>query len=65
MPQASDVEIFVKPDATKSGKAAAVITFLVQLPNGQVRRSQAVVTAALLETAASAVSGWRKAGVIK
>lgn len=57
-----DLSIFVKKRALASGKAAAVITFSVQLPNGQVRRAQAVTTVTNLITALSALKGWRDGG---
>jgi hypothetical protein len=60
-----DLAVYVKPDATEGGKAAAVITFTVELPDGTVARAQAVTTAALLEMVGGAIRGWKAGGHIQ
>jgi hypothetical protein len=62
--QAGPINVYVKPNGTHGGRAVAVITFLARLPDGTIRRVQATTTAALLEAAAHAITGWRHAGKI-
>lgn len=57
-----DLAVYVKPGATAGGKAAAVLTFTVQLPDGSFARAQAVTTLALLESLGMAAKGWREGG---
>lgn len=64
LPERGDLAVYMKPKATVNGNAMAVITFTVQLPDGSFARAQAATTAALLDTALSAVRGWREGGHI-
>lgn len=52
-----DVHIVTKDGATDGGKAAALIAFSVQLPDGSVRIAQAVTTVRLLMSALAALRG--------
>lgn len=63
--EAGDLAIYVKRHATKNGNAMAVITFTVQLPNGTLRRVQAVTTTALLSSALSILRGWEEGGALR
>jgi hypothetical protein len=60
-----DLAVYVKPDATVGGKAMAVITFTVEMPDGGIARVQAVTTAALLEMVGGAIRGWKSGGHIQ
>lgn len=60
--ECADLAIYFKPGATESGKAGAVITFTVLLPDGTFARAQAVTTAAMLESVGIAVRGWIDGG---
>ncbi|MBA3481711.1 MAG: hypothetical protein H0T51_07840 [Pirellulales bacterium] len=62
LPEYGDLAFYVKPGATAEGKAAVVVTFTVQLPDGSSARAQAVTTAALIESALGAFRGWREGG---
>jgi hypothetical protein len=62
--EGGDLAVYVKPGATTGGKAGAVLTFTVQLPDGSFARAQCVTTAALLETVGLAMKGWREGGHI-
>ena len=61
---AGDLAIFVKPNATEGGRAAAVLTFTVKLPDGSLARVQTATTAGVLEMAFGALKGWREGGHI-
>lgn len=60
--EGGDLAILVKPQATIGGRAAAVITFTVQMPDGSIARAQAVTTLRNLRNALSVVEGWRVSG---
>ncbi len=62
LPEASDLAIYVKKRALTSGRAAAVLTFEVMLPNGKKRRVQKVATVTNLITVLSVLKGWREGG---
>lgn len=56
-PEAGDMELVVKDGATAGGWPGVVVTFTVQLPNGQHQRVQAVTTARLFLGAATLLRG--------
>lgn len=62
LPEAGDLAIYVKRNATQGGNAAAVVTFTVQLPNGSFRRVQSVTTVANLINALTILNGWHDGG---
>jgi hypothetical protein len=64
LPEGGDLAIYVKPNATVGGNAMAVITFSVQLPNGQVRVAQCPTTVNNLLMALSVLKGWKDGGHI-
>lgn len=53
-----DIQIIVKPGATVGGRAGAMITFTVQMPDGTIARAQTVTTVRLLKTTLAALHGW-------
>lgn len=62
LPECGDLAIFVKPGGMRSGKACAVVTFGVVLPDGKLAQAQAVTSVACLESAMAILKGWREAG---
>lgn len=54
--QASPITVCTKPDATESGRAGVVVSFLVEMPSGEVVRVQAVTTVRLFANAGRAVA---------
>lgn len=62
LPEGGDLAIYLKPNATKGGNPGAVLTFTVQLSDGNLARAQCVVTARTLEMIASLIKGWREGG---
>lgn len=42
--EGGDIKFVIKPKATVGGKAAVVVSFTVELPNGQRHTAQAVTT---------------------
>lgn len=57
LPEGEDLEVVVHPTGTASGRPAVVIGWSVRLPDGTVRRVQAVTTAACFLTTAAFVRG--------
>lgn len=57
LPQASDLTLCTKDHATQRGMPAVVISFDVQLPDGTVKKVQAVTTVRLLVGFYSAMKG--------
>lgn len=57
LPQAGDVTIATKDAATQQQRPGAVISFDVQLPDGSVKRAQAVITVRELVGFYSAMRG--------
>lgn len=57
LPQASEITIATKDDGTTNGRPIAVVSFNVQMPDGSVRRAQAVATVRLLVGFYSAMKG--------
>lgn len=55
--QASDITIVTKDSCTVKGRPGAVISFHVQLPDGQTQRVQAVTTVACLATLLTGLRG--------
>lgn len=62
VPECGDLAIYVKKRALTSGKAGAVISFTVQLPNGKKQPVQAVTTVTNLIAALATLKGWRDGG---
>lgn len=62
--EGGDLAVYVKPKGTVEGKACAVITFTVQLPDGTKARAQATTTAALLKQVGLIMRGWEDGGHI-
>lgn len=62
LPDRGDLSVYFKPNATVSGKGAAVLTFTVQLPDGTFARVQTVTTAALVDMIGSAARGYISGG---
>lgn len=62
LPEGGDLAIYVKKGATEGGRAAAVITFTVQVPGGARRRAQCVTTVANLINALATLRGWSEGG---
>lgn len=62
LPEAGDLAIYAKPNATVNGNGMVVFTFTVQLPDGSMARAQATTTAKLLRTVGAAVAGWIDGG---
>ena len=60
--EGGDLAVYVKKGATESGRAAAVITFTVQVPGGNLRRAQCVTTVANLINALAVLRGWSEGG---
>jgi len=54
LPDFGDIEIITKHGVTKGGQAGVMLTFTVQLPNGERRRVQTVTTMSLFRTVTSA-----------
>lgn len=50
LPEGGDLKIITKEDGLNEGLSAAMITFSVQLPDGNVERAQAVVSIRELRT---------------
>lgn len=65
LPDAGDLAIYIKKKATVSGAAGAVLTFTVQLPNGNLQRVQTVTTVTNLMMALSVLKGWQDGGHLK
>ena len=57
LPDAGDLKVITKNDATVGGKPAVMLTFTVQLPDGTMQRVQTVTTAKMFVSAAAAVKG--------
>jgi len=55
LPQAGHIQIITKPGATGKGRSAVCLTFDVELPDGSIRRAQAVTTLLNLATMAGAL----------
>lgn len=55
LPEGQDASIVVKPKATQGGNPAVMMTFTVQLPNGEPATAQTVVTAREFLAAAVAI----------
>ena len=56
-PEAGDLEIAYKPNATAAGLGGVCVTFTAEI-NGKPTRVQATTTAANFLMAAAAVKGW-------
>lgn len=55
MPEMRDLEIVTKGDGTAKNKPIVMVTFRLKLPDGQIRRVQAVTTAICFVMAGRAV----------
>ncbi len=53
LPELGDICLITKHGATQSGRTAVMLTFHVQLPDGTIRRVQAVTTMKLFRTIAT------------
>lgn len=62
LPENGDLEIVIKPRATVNGYPMVAVTFTVQLPDGSLRRAQAVTTLRAFEGVFSCIRGARAAG---
>lgn len=57
LPEAGDLKVIVKHDATQGGNSVVMITFTVELPDGTRKRVKAVTTALLFVQSALAIQG--------
>lgn len=62
LPECGDLAVYIKPDATVEHNPMAVITFMVQLPDGTLARVQATTTLVLLEAVFACIRGWKDGG---
>ena len=56
LPEYGDLEIITKDAAMKSGRAAVMFTFTVDLPDGSVKRVQAVTPLRVFRAIANAIA---------
>lgn len=57
LPEAGDLMMVTKDNCTASGRPGVMLTFTVELPNGEMRRAQTVVTGRLFALMAAAFRG--------
>lgn len=62
LPEDGKIHIYLKDGATAGDSGAAVITWIVQLPDESFARVQAVTTCKLLVAVGKAIEGYKAAG---